>query len=263
MVLLAGASLAAGCWGAFARFRDYTVPLQRLQHLLPLVRDGQRPIEELSTIDRGLAPLMPQIQQLVRDLRQQRLENAELQNEIRQRVLTRTDALERKIGSLQQQATRDALTGLNNRRQLDHQLPALIEQCKLQYIDLAVLMIDVDYFKVLNDTLGHAAGDELLRQIAQLMRSSIRATDTAYRCGGDEFVVVLPGASIEVSTQLATRLRSLVDSLGRTLKVTRPPRLSIGIATLHQTNCYDAAELLAHADRALYDVKAARPVPSR
>ncbi len=263
MVLLAAVSLAAGCWGAVSRWRDYTVPMRNLQALLPRVRIGECPIDELNTIDRGLAPLVPLIQELIRDLRLERTRNAELQEEIRQRVLTRTDALERKIGSLQQQATRDALTGLNNRRQLDQQLPVLMDQCKDRYADLTVLMIDVDYFKTLNDTLGHAAGDQLLRQIAQLIRSSIRASDSAYRCGGDEFVVVLPGASTDIGKRLADRLRSLVDSLGKTLKVPRAPRLSIGLASIFESNPSDAAALLALADKALYDIKAARGGSSR
>src|SRR5262249_27222215 len=147
---------------------------------------------------------------------------AELEAEMSQRVAGRTDALERVIGSLRQQATRDPLTGLFNRRLLDQQLPELISQCRANALDLAILMIDVDHFKHLNDTLGHAAGDELLRSIAQIIRSSIREQDHAYRCGGDEFVIVMPDADSETAHSMAARVTSLVDGLSRTLKVVMP-----------------------------------------
>jgi diguanylate cyclase (GGDEF)-like protein len=263
MVLLGGVSLASGCWGAIRRWRDYQLPLNRLVKLLPQARVNEVPIEELGSIKGGLSPLVPLIQDLLADLRRERVQNTILQEEIRQRVANRTDALERTIGSLKQQATRDVLTGLSNRRALETQLPALFKQCKLSGSDLVVLMIDVDYFKTLNDTLGHAAGDELLKQIGQLIRSSIRQTDYAFRCGGDEFVIVLPGASPTVGRNLSERLRSLVDGLAKTLRVPRAPRLSIGLASMNLTNAAGEQELLAEADKALYAVKAARGTPSR
>lgn len=263
MIVLGGVSLVSGCWGAITRWRDYTVPLNRLVHLLPQARMNEVPIEELTPIKGGMAPLVPLIQDLLRDLRRERVQNTILQEEIRQRIANRTDALERAIGTLKQQATRDVLTGLSNRRALDTQLPALFKQCKLSGADLVVLMIDVDYFKTLNDTLGHAAGDELLKQIGQLIRSSTRQTDYAFRCGGDEFVVVLPNATPAVGRRLAERLRSLVDGLAKTLRVPNAPQLSIGVASMNVTNAASEVELLAEADKALYAVKAARGTPSR
>jgi diguanylate cyclase (GGDEF)-like protein len=258
MVLLGSVSLASGCWGAFRRWRDFAAPLSQLTRLLPQVRANAIPIEELSQIKGGLEPAIPLIQDLLRDLRRERVQNAILQEEIRQRVISRTESLERTIGSLKAQATRDVLTGLSNRRALETQLPALFKQCKLSGSDLVVLMIDVDYFKTLNDTLGHAAGDELLRQIGQLIRSSIRQNDFAFRCGGDEFVIVLPGATPPVGRNLAERLRSLVDALAKTLHVSRPPRLSIGLASMNLVNAASEAELLAEADKDLYTIKATR-----
>jgi diguanylate cyclase (GGDEF)-like protein len=258
MVLLGAVSLASGCWGAVRRWRDYASPLHQLARLLPQVRVNAVPIEELSTIKGGLEPVIPLIQDLLRDLRRERVQNSILQEEIRQRVMTRTESLERTIGSLKAQATRDVLTGLSNRRALDTQLPALFKQCKLNGSDLIVLMVDVDYFKTLNDTLGHAAGDDLLRQIGQLIRSSVRQTDYAFRCGGDEFVIVLPGATPAVGRHLADRLRSLVDALAKTLHVPRPPRLSIGLASMNLSNAATETDLLAEADKVLYSIKAAR-----
>ncbi len=261
--MMAVASLMAGCWSTYRRWCDYTLPMRSLREMLPEARLGAIPIEELSNIKGQIAPIVPLIQQLLRDIRQERMMISRLEDETRQRVLSRTDALERKIGSLRQQATRDGLTGLGNRRHLDEALPQSIELCVSTYSDLSVLMIDVDYFKILNDTLGHAAGDELLREIAQLIRSTIRETDTAFRCGGDEFVVVLPNTAADVAQQLGDRLRSLVDSLCKPLKVSNRPRLSIGVSSIGQAGVKTAHDLLVAADKALYHVKSARPKPSR
>ena len=118
----------------------------------------------------------------------------EMDREVRQRIANKTEALERKIGSLHNQATRDVLTGLLNRRALDEHLAKAMERCAAKGLAVSVLMIDVDNFKPLNDTLGHAAGDELLRSIGQLLRSTLRDGDTPFRCGGDEFVIVLEGS---------------------------------------------------------------------
>jgi diguanylate cyclase (GGDEF)-like protein len=124
--------------------------------------------------------------------------------------------------------------------------------------DLCVLMIDVDNFKPLNDTLGHAAGDDLLRAIGQLIRSAIRGEDVGFRVGGDEFVVLLPGAGADAGQSLAGRLTSLVDQLAKTLKVAKPPRLSVGLSTLKNLQNCSPESLLEDADRALYNVKKAR-----
>src|SRR5688572_28675145 len=128
---------------------------------------------------------------------------------MRQKVASRTDALERTIGSLRQQATRDVLTGLFNRRFLDQYITQSVTRHVKENRDLCLLMMDIDHFKMLNDTLGHAAGDDLLRAIGQLIRSAIRGEDVGFRMGGDEFVVLLPGSGTDAGQSLATRLMSL------------------------------------------------------
>ena len=229
-----------------------------LADLLPRVQRGEVPIEQLAEVGGGLVSLVPAVQELARELRQQRAATAELELEIRQRVANRTDALERTIGTLRQQATRDALTGLFNRRFLDQYLPQCVVRHVKEKRDLCLLMMDLDNFKVLNDTLGHAAGDDLLRAIGQLIRSAARGEDVAFRCGGDEFVVLLPGYGADAARALAERLTSLVDALGRTLKVPLPPRLAAGMATLSACPDPTPGGLLAEADRCLYEVKRAR-----
>jgi diguanylate cyclase (GGDEF)-like protein len=234
------------------------VPLRELAELLPVVQRGEAPIEQLQQIEGGPRVLVPIIQNLLHELRSQQTAIAQLEAEMRQRVANRTDALERTINSLRQQATRDALTGLFNRRFLDQFLPQAIERNLKERNDLCLLMVDIDHFKILNDTLGHAAGDELLKSIGQLIRSAIRGQDVGCRLGGDEFVILLPDNSAEAGGVLAARLASMVDGLAKTLRVPKPPKLAVGVATLKASGCRTAEGLLAVADQALYEVKKAR-----
>jgi diguanylate cyclase (GGDEF)-like protein len=159
---------------------------------------------------------------------------------------------------MKEQASRDPLTGLYNRRALDEHLTRIIDRRTAEGGTLSLLMIDVDYFKLLNDTLGHAAGDQLLRSIGQIIRSGIRESDLAFRCGGDEFVVVLDPCEPRDACRLVDRLVSLVDALAKPLRVSRPPRLSIGLSHLGDFGQPSAKALLEAADRALYNVKGDR-----
>jgi diguanylate cyclase (GGDEF)-like protein len=251
----------AGCLLVLRNERRWARPARRLVDLLEQIRAGDQAIESLNEIKGGLAELVPLIQQVLHDTKQQKQAMAELNDEMRQRVANRTDALERQIGSLRQQASRDPLTGLFNRRMLDAYLPQLLAKCREEKLDLSLLMIDVDHFKPLNDTLGHSAGDGLLRDIAHIIRSGVRDQDAAFRLGGDEFAVLLPGAGAEVAQAIAARMRDLVDALARPLRVAEPPALSIGVACLSQMRNVDHDSLLREADRKLYEVKATRRTP--
>ncbi|HWE92522.1 MAG TPA: GGDEF domain-containing protein [Tepidisphaeraceae bacterium] len=257
LMLSAGAGLAAVGFAARRQTRVYG-PLRVMERLIPEIRAGRAAIEELSQIHGRLAPLAAQVQELLRELRGQKAAIGEMDNEVRQRIASRTQALERKIGSLRHQATRDVLTGLFNRRMLDEHLAQAIERCRVGGMYLAVLMIDVDNFKCLNDTMGHAAGDEFLRSIGQIIRSTVREADAAFRCGGDEFVIVLEGADAEAAHAMAERLTSLVDSLVKTLHVRKPPRLSIGVSKLQDMKNPSAEGLMHNADQDLYAIKARR-----
>ncbi|MGH7179171.1 MAG: GGDEF domain-containing protein [Tepidisphaeraceae bacterium] len=232
-------------------------PLSRLREMLPGIRAGEIPIEELAGVGGGVKVLVPELRELLIDLKRQKLVMAQLNEDLRQRVARRTDALERVIGTLRHQATRDVLTGLFNRRMLESYVPELIESCNTTKSELAVLMIDVDNFKMLNDSLGHAAGDELLRDIGSLIRSSIRHEDAGFRVGGDEFVILMPQATPEAASALAKRLISLLDVHARMLRVASKPRLSIGVALLSEAGEANPQSLLQLADQRLYDVKRA------
>ena len=154
-------------------------------------------------------------------------------------------------------ATTDALTGLHNRRYMESHLATLIEQAASRGKPLSVLVVDIDYFKAINDTHGHDAGDDVLREFALRLKKSTRGIDLACRYGGEEFVVVLPETDMGVATVVAERLRRRIAtepfSIGQgsgKVDVT----ISVGIAAIGDAQ--DTAQaLLKRADQALYRAK--------
>ncbi len=153
-------------------------------------------------------------------------------------------------------AITDALTGLYNRRYMESHLGSLVEQALSRSKPLTVLVLDIDYFKSINDTHGHDAGDDVLREFAIRVRKSIRGIDLACRFGGEEFVVVMPETDLAVATMVAERLRRRIASEpfpiqqgARNTEVT----ISIGIAALGSAD--NAATVLKRADQALYRAK--------
>jgi two-component system, cell cycle response regulator len=153
-------------------------------------------------------------------------------------------------------AITDALTGLYNRRYMETHVGTLVDQALSRGKPLSVLILDIDYFKSINDTHGHDAGDDVLQDFAIRIRKSIRGIDLACRYGGEEFVVVMPETDMAVATMVAERLRRRIASEpfaiqkgARTIEVT----ISIGIATLGPND--DAAAVIKRADQALYRAK--------
>jgi diguanylate cyclase (GGDEF)-like protein len=159
---------------------------------------------------------------------------------------------------LREQAIRDALTGLYNRRYLDEVLAAELSRASHEGYPLSVALLDVDRFKRINDTYGHAAGDRMLAAIGALLGRSVRKGDVACRYGGEEFLVILPNAGQQDALARAEEWRTGCaalrvdddDSTDRTVGVT----VSIGVATAPQDGAEPAA-VLAAADRALYAAK--------
>jgi two-component system cell cycle response regulator len=154
-------------------------------------------------------------------------------------------------------AITDALTGLFNRRYMENHLATLIEQATARGKPLSALMLDIDYFKSINDTYGHDAGDDVLRDFALRIKRSIRGIDLACRTGGEEFVIVMPETDMAVAAMVAERLRRriaaepfVVNQGQRSIPVT----LSIGLAALRGQGD-NAANLLKRADQALYRAK--------
>lgn len=205
-----------------------------------------------------LTELAESISTLCRDLKAQKQAVAALETVIQRHVATRTDTLEKKLGALREEASRDALTGVSNRGAFDSTFPAMFERARRESCDLCVVMIDIDYFKELNDTLGHWAGDDYLRKVGQLIRAAVREQDEAFRYGGDEFVLLLWNTSDAAGRATAQRLCRLAEELSRTYPLLNRPRLSFGVVSLHETRAAGADELLRLADEGLYRLKHAR-----
>lgn len=168
------------------------------------------------------------------------------------------DITERKQmeAALREMATTDELTGLANRRHFMARLQE--EYARLQRHDTqqaAVLMLDLDYFKRINDNHGHAAGDAVLRHFAALVRQDLRKIDTAGRVGGEEFALILPGADLNAAQVFAERLRRKVAESSYTHATqTIPLTVSIGIAVVKANDLHADAALI-RADQALYRAK--------
>lgn len=224
---------------------------------------------------RGLALLNAQADALRAQLRQLREELVQAQRETsaertllivqanEQLVLAAlraediAEAAKSNFDELAVSAQRDALTGLPNRALMLDRMQTAIARTGRRDLSLAVLFIDLDGFKHINDTFGHAIGDEVLRQVARRLEAAVRATDTVSRHGGDEFVVLLAELSPDadpggVASKLMSELHAPLDLVGGPSGISA----SIGIS-LYPTDAFDAASLIALADAAMYTAKRA------
>jgi diguanylate cyclase (GGDEF)-like protein/PAS domain S-box-containing protein len=186
------------------------------------------------------------------------VENARLYSDA-QNELTRKIQAEEKLlkvqKELEEQAIRDPLTGLYNRRFLDETLSRELSRAERDKYSVSVVMLDLDHFKMFNDTYGHDVGDMMLKQLGKLLSAQVRAGDIACRFGGEEFVVVMPKATLSVARQRANDWRMKFESQiliyeGEVLNAT----LSAGVSVypLHGTT---SEELVRKADQAMYAAK--------
>jgi diguanylate cyclase (GGDEF)-like protein/PAS domain S-box-containing protein len=158
--------------------------------------------------------------------------------------------------TLRSQAIRDPLTGLFNRRYLEETMERELNRVKRQGTSLGVIMMDLDHFKAYNDTFGHSAGDELLSALGILLKSHIRGEDIACRYGGEEFLVILPGASMEIALERAESLRQAVKEMHQHHQGLKPTTLSSGVA-VYPDHGDTGLQLIQSADAALYRAKKA------
>jgi two-component system cell cycle response regulator len=170
-----------------------------------------------------------------------------------------TDFLRNNLDHSLELAVTDQLTGLHNRRYMTGQLAALVARAAKGGQPTAALLIDIDHFKKINDTFGHDAGDEILREFALRVASNVRAIDLPCRYGGEEFVVIMPDTTLESAERIAERIRTHVA--GSAFRVANGSEvltvtISIGVAaTIGETDT--PAALMKRADEALYEAKAA------
>jgi two-component system cell cycle response regulator len=186
-------------------------------------------------------------------------------NELLARTLTQikrkryNDRLRMSVKQTIELAVTDGLTGLNNRRYLDNHLKILFTRAAVRSRPLSICLIDIDRFKSVNDTHGHDAGDDVLREFSTRIRSTVRGADLACRYGGEEFVVVMPDTDPAAAAAVAERLRAIIEktpfmlkSAGTTLNLTASFGLSCNTGGAETPE-----QLLKQADQALYTAKAA------
>lgn len=189
-------------------------------------------------------------------------ENQRLEQELRRtlaEVQVKNEQLEQAVDQLQAMAATDPLTGLANRRAFGRFIHRAFADARRQDQDIACVMIDLDGFKQLNDTLGHQKGDEVLIGVARALEAACRASDVPGRFGGDEFVLLLPGACEQSAAVVAQRVRSafgeqieqMLQEGAADISVT----MSMGMATLGETRTSHPEQLIAIADEALYHAK--------
>lgn len=184
-----------------------------------------------------------------------------LELRVRARALIRrkryADYLRDTVTQSMEFAVTDSLTGLNNRRYMMSRLDALFEACREGGEPVSLMMLDIDHFKRVNDTWGHARGDDVLREAAVRLAASVRAIDLPCRYGGEEFVVVMPATRLSDAARVAERIRAAISSeafLAGDQEI--PVSVSVGVSS-SEGGADRPESLLRRADEALYEAKSA------
>ncbi|HEV2294620.1 MAG TPA: diguanylate cyclase [Tepidisphaeraceae bacterium] len=248
-----------------------TIPLLRrgLRHHTAGLRDLFEAIRSMST---GVVPkplmagrpgeigfLALAFNDMIARLLANRKELIEANQSLERRVAARTQELREAAEKMEKMARIDALTGLANRRALMDEGDAKFSSAVRDGADIVCLLIDLDNFKGVNDTLGHAKGDEIIRAAADSIRRCCRPHDIVARLGGDEFVVIMALDDIGPAATIAQRLqedfRTQATSLLAGSALKKMPSMSIGITSRKTARANTLEQLMAHADTALYQAK--------
>jgi len=232
--------------------------LRLCSQIRSLERTRNIPILALAEANNG-AQLARGLEIGVNDYLTRPIDNNELLARVRTQIKKRryTERLRDNVQMSIEAAITDGLTGLFNRRYMETHLGTLVEQSAARGKPITVLVVDIDYFKAINDGYGHDAGDDVLREFSLRIRKAIRNIDLACRYGGEEFVIVMPETDMAVATMVAERMRRriasepfTVEQGKRSIEVT----ISIGISALSDPSD-TAATILKRADQALYRAK--------
>jgi len=202
--------------------------------------------------------LVHENQQLIASLSAKNQALLEMNRELEAKIHERTHELAESNARLAQLAVTDGLTGLYNHRHFHERIALEVERSQRSGLPLSLLMLDIDHFKQFNDTFGHPAGDEVLRQLARVLTDTRRANDVVARYGGEEFAVILVDTAKFTGAKVAERVRERVfghdfsDAAAKAGKIT----VSVGVATFPDDGS-DAEALVRAADTALYAAKRA------
>jgi diguanylate cyclase (GGDEF)-like protein len=216
--------------------------------------------ERLFPFLKGYKKLFKQFSRIVKlsDMNQSRLkESKEIiagkNKELNSLVLELQKATEK----LHNLSIRDQLTDLYNRRYMEEILKTEISKCNRDGANLGVIMIDVDHFKNFNDSYGHAAGDIVLAKMGELLQNITRTMDIPCRYGGEEFIIIMPGISLEIALNRAEEIRAIAEkNLILEYKDTILPQITISLGVaVYSEHGSNSEKLLYHADKALYQAK--------
>jgi diguanylate cyclase (GGDEF)-like protein len=243
-----------------SHLRRFSVAIQRLASGDWGARIAYPARDEFGYLARAFNQMAQQLQQAFEAQEQQR-EELLAQNEELERVHAQLQQAHQELATLNaelleanralaQAAVTDGLTGLKNHRAFQEALHSAVQMAERLQQPLSLVMFDIDHFKQFNDTFGHPAGDELLRQVAQVLRESARAYDVAARYGGEEFALLLPNTTLEQAVQVAERLRQQIRAIENPHA---PVSASFGVATYRRGT--PPATLVYEADAALYRAK--------
>lgn len=166
------------------------------------------------------------------------------------------DALRKKQQQKLSQAVTDALTGLYNRRYFDTHIGKLLQSAEEAHKKLSLIIIDIDHFKDINDNYGHLSGDEVLKQLPEIMKANVRASDLPVRYGGEEFVIVMPRTLLHDAATVAERIRKAVEEYSFTIPAGEGSlRCTISVGVSASKAGDSVGSMVERADQALYHVK--------
>ncbi len=254
LVGLGAGAAALFAWLAYRIARRISRPLEQLTLTVQSVEAGERaPVFPRNADILEIAHLSQSLDAMTQNLLRHEGELERQNAELEQRVAERTEALRAANEELAHHATIDALTAVANRRRFEERLREawlLYQRSQRTY---ALMLLDIDHFKAVNDTHGHQAGDAVLQHFAALLQSGVRATDFVARYGGEEFVVLLPDTpDADTALRVAEKIRLAVDSAP--FPVVQHLTVSIGLS-LCQPSDSDAHSGIERADQALYQAK--------
>jgi diguanylate cyclase (GGDEF)-like protein len=259
-LLVAATAASTACWIAFRIARRSLEPIEQLAEGARRIAQGETDVgvpetssdDEIALLSRSFNQMAARLHRTRLELQQSRLE-VEVANA---RLREHNEDLQQMNERLEHLSITDGLTGLYNHRYFQEQLTREIQRSTRSAEALALILIDIDDFKALNDAFGHSAGDRALRVVAAALLDCVRATDVLARYGGEEFVILAPRTDLEGAVALAEKARIAVSDCSfpadeadpRTLRL----HISLGVAAYRG----DRERFFEEADRALYRAKA-------
>jgi diguanylate cyclase (GGDEF)-like protein len=230
------------------------------------------PLREMATLPHGDAPagkgrdarsgvwhetaqIAERFHELLETLAESDARTRRMEREAQRQILQRERGFDLELRRAKDRARTDPLTGLRNRTFLEEQLEPIFDRHAGQVAELSAVMIDLDNFKVYNDTRGHQVGDALLRFVGALLRGAIRTEDHAVRYGGDEFLLLLPQTDSKQAAVIAERIVRLFQQYALRLDRKEGVSMSAGVAATREHGCRSGHELVSRADASLYAAK--------